>query len=169
MPADTNPAAGLDALTGSRVTGVDRSDNLVEIRFARGDDRFVLRAYCPLRVVVGGRIVVGTADCQCPADREVDPVAAYASRTTVFDRNARRLSALLAEREITVASALVADATGMVVIRSAGNLRIDLVPACSGPVNAWRLSTVNAAVDSTVDAAVDSTVLAEYPPARRKA
>lgn len=127
------------ALTGCRVSDFGRTVNMAEIGFERDDGtKFWLHASCQFRVVRQGRILVGSHDMHWPMAKNADPDVAFDKRTTMYDRQATRLSAVFDSDAYLVLSADVRD-TGDLVIDVTDSVQIQAIPMCSGPVECWRL------------------------------
>jgi hypothetical protein len=131
-------AEALRSLVGAQVTGIGRTEHVMEIGFDR--DGMRLTVSCPLRVVRGERILVGEADLNHPEDRDRNPQEAYRAGTTMYDRNARRLTAMFAESEVRVLTAEV-DPAGAVRIEAGDQFRFEVLPTSANRrLEAWRLT-----------------------------
>jgi hypothetical protein len=127
------------ALAGCRLTDFGRTVNMAEISFERDDGtKLWLHASCQLRVVREGRILVGSYDMHHPMAKNTDSDAAFDNRTTMYDRQATRLTAVFTSDAYVVLAADVLD-TGDLVIDVTDSVRIQAIPTCSGPIECWRL------------------------------
>ncbi len=125
-------------LVSARVTGFDRTVDIIEAGFRRGDAETRLHAQCPFRVTRGDKILLGSEDLRFPATRDADAVTAFRDRTTMFERKARRLSERFEAVEYRVESAELGPA-GRFSLRLGDDVTIEVLPACAGPVEQWRL------------------------------
>jgi hypothetical protein len=138
MTALPELSAAVSALEGTRIVDLGRTLNMVEVGFERGGALYRLHAQCPFRVVHGARILVGSTDMNYPEDRKADGNLAYDTYATMFDRNAKRLTERFAAGEFLVVSAVLRE-NGEIVIELPESVRFEVFPACSGPVESWRL------------------------------
>jgi hypothetical protein len=125
--------AALQALTGSRVTDIGQSISMVQVGFDQAGTVHRLHIMCSMRVVRGEQILVGTTDMMFP-----DPDVAHDPPKTLFDRNAKMLTALLEDADFRVLGAEMAD-SGSFVLEVTDSVRFQVIPTCSGPFEAWRL------------------------------
>jgi hypothetical protein len=125
-------------LVGTRLTGIGRTANLVEIGLSGNDLEWTFHAPCPFRMTRGEEILVGSVDMAYPAKRDLDPDEAYRTFETKFDRKAKRLTVQLESAEYVVEAAFLGVA-GLVRLTVLDSITIDLLPACAGPVEQWRL------------------------------
>ena len=119
--------AAVRGLRGARLAGIDRLLGMVRIGLVRGGDEVRLHVQCPVRLVNGDRILLGSADLRHPPDRG-----------DAFDRSARTATGLFGKREHTVVRAEVGPG-GALVLETTGDLRIEVFPDVSGPIECWRL------------------------------
>lgn len=131
-------AESLQELVGSRVADLGRTVNMAEVGFEKDDETYRLHVQCAFRVVRGDQILVGSADMSYPEDRKADPDVAYDTNATMYDRNARRLTARFEASEYRVLATRMSD-TGSVVIEITNSVGFEFMPTCSGPIEAWRL------------------------------
>ncbi|MEW2505173.1 hypothetical protein AB0878_32365 [Amycolatopsis sp. NPDC047767] len=136
MSTEAELRVGLARLVGARVTDVGRTVTMIEVGFALGEVETRLHAQCPFRFIGGDNVVIGSEDLAYPAARADE--AAYAERRTMYDRKARWLTARLAAGEYRVESAELGRA-GAVTLVVTGSAVLEVFPACSGPVEQWRL------------------------------
>jgi len=139
MSTSEELAAGLAALVTARVTDFGRTLNMAEVGFLRNGVVTRMHAQCPFRVVRGELILFGSVDMNYPIDPQADSVVAFDEYATMFDRNARKLTALVAETEYFVESAVLG-AAGMVTLTLNNSIAIEVLPASTGRlVEQWRL------------------------------
>lgn len=130
--------AGVAALVGARATGFGRTLDMAEAGFARGAVETRLHAQCPFRVSRGERVLFGTVDMAYPGRADADAGEAWRTNTTMFDKHARRFTGRFAAAEHVVESAELGRA-GTLTLLLTGAVVIEVVPACGGPVEQWRL------------------------------
>jgi hypothetical protein len=131
-------SAAVSALKGSRVVDLGRTLNMVEVGFERGGVTYRLHAQCPFRVVRGAQILVGSYDMHWPEERKADKDVAFDMYVTMYDSNAKILTDMLAASEFHVIDAEMRE-NGEILLEIADSVRFEVFPACSGPVESWRL------------------------------
>ncbi|WP_328612933.1 hypothetical protein OHS18_28030 [Amycolatopsis sp. NBC_00355] len=131
--------AGLASLVRARVTDFSRTLNMAEVGFLRDGVVWRLHAQCPFRVRQGDRILVGTVDMNYPVDPEADRMAAFDQYAMMFDRNAKKLTALFQQTASFVDSAVLGPA-GIVTLALSESVVIEVMPASAGlRVEQWRI------------------------------
>jgi len=126
------------ALEGAKFTDVGRTVDMVELGFTRQTESVRLHVQCPFRLIRGDRILLATADMRYPLDRSGDRSVAFDTRTTQFDRLAAIITSLLTEKVCSVTRAKLG-AGGAVRLECGDDLRLEVFPDVSGPVECWRL------------------------------
>jgi hypothetical protein len=147
-------ADALRVLEGSRVTDLGRTVNMAEVGFEKDSVVYRLHVQCAFRIVRGAQILVGTSDMWYPEDREADLDAAYDMNATMYDRNARRLTARFGASEYRVVSTRLGEG-GSVVIEATDSFRFEFMPTSSGPIEAWRLFALGSGVHHVYPASAD--------------
>ena len=99
---------------------------------------FRLHAQCPFRVVRGAQILLGSYDLHWPKERKADKDVAFDTYATMYDSNAKILTDILADGEFHVIDAEMRE-NGEIVVEKPDSVRFEVFPACSGPVEGWRL------------------------------
>ena len=125
-------------LAGTRVTGFDRTVDMVEVGFRRGDGETRLHAPCPFRVTRGDLILLGSEDMRFPATRDGNPQSAFRDRATMFERKARRLTEQFEAVEYFVETTELGPA-GRFRLQLGDGVVVEVMPAYAGPVEQWRL------------------------------
>jgi hypothetical protein len=125
-------------LVSARVTGFGRTVDIAEVGFARGATETRLHAQCPFRVTRGEKTLFGTVDMAYPATADADPDEAFRRNATMFDKSARRLTERFEAVAYVVESAVLGRA-GAMTLELTGAVVIEVLPACGGPVEQWRL------------------------------
>ncbi|GLZ37139.1 hypothetical protein [Actinokineospora sp. NBRC 105648] len=125
-------------LVGARVTDVGRTADMVEVGFDVAGAEHRLHVQCAFRLVRGAQILLGTTDLGYAENRSDTRAAAFENRTTMFDRNARRLTDRFAVTGYEVVLAEVSE-IGAVVIEASDAMRFEVVPTGAGPAECWRL------------------------------
>ncbi|GAB3838817.1 hypothetical protein ACFPIJ_35685 [Dactylosporangium cerinum] len=117
--------------------------DMVEVGLSRGEEEFALHVQCPFRIVRGARIVLGSTDYRHPLPGQVDRATAFDRHQTQFDRIATILNGpLAADNGLLVHAAHLRD-DGALHLSTGQDLRIEVFPATSGPVECWRLFVRN--------------------------
>lgn len=130
--------SAVGALEGAQLADVGRTVDMVELGLIRGSEWIRLHVHCPFRIVRADRILLATADMRYPLDRAVDRGAAFEARTTQFDRLATILAGHFAEKVYAVTRAELG-AGGAVRLECGDDLRAEIFPDVSGPIECWRL------------------------------
>jgi hypothetical protein len=130
--------AAVARLVSTRVTGFGRTVDMVEVGFRHGAGETRLHAPCPFRVTRGDAILLGSEDMRFPATRDGDAQAAFRDRTTMFERKARRLTDRFEAVGYFVETAESGPA-GRFRLQLGDGVVIEVLPACAGPVEQWRL------------------------------
>jgi hypothetical protein len=89
-------------------------------------------------VVRGDQILLGSYDMHWPKERKADADVAFDTYATMYDSNAKILTDRLAAGEFHVIDAEMRG-NGELVVEIADSVRFEVFPACSGPVESWRL------------------------------
>jgi hypothetical protein len=129
--------AGVRALEGGRLTDFGRTLNMVEVGVSRGDDIVRLHVQCPFRLVLRDKVVLGSADMRYPL-KGANPDTAYEDYATQYDRLAKILTAALDERVHPVIRADLLPG-GAILLESIDDIRLEVFPDVSGPIECWRL------------------------------
>jgi hypothetical protein len=125
--------AALHELVGSRATEIGRTVNMVELGFDKGGETYRMHIQCAFRAVREELILIGTADMSFPRDD-----TAFDSRATRYDRNATMLTDRFQAGVFQVTEVKMSD-SGSFVIELSHGVRLEAMPTCSGPFEAWRL------------------------------
>jgi hypothetical protein len=114
-----------------------RAAGMGVVHFLDADEAVVsLHLQCPFRVVGGGHLLLGSQDMNYP-QRDAGPNF-FDDFTAMYDSAAVVLSERFASSHLTVTSVDVG-AAGALAITCESDLRIDVLPVCSGPFEAWRV------------------------------
>ncbi len=104
---------------------------------ARGEE-VSLHIQCPFRFVGGEHVLLGSADMKYP-QRDAGPDA-YDSYRTVYDAQAGVFNdEVIPALSTAEVSAVDVAADGFLTLTWPDDLRLQVFPACSGPVEAWRV------------------------------
>jgi hypothetical protein len=89
-------------------------------------------------VVRWAQILLGSYDLHWPKERKADKDVAFDTYATMYDSNAKILTDILADGEFHVIDAEMRE-NGEIVVEKPDSVRFEVFPACSGPVEGWRL------------------------------
>ena len=137
MRSQAELATAIADLCGTRFASVGRTLNMVEAGFVRGSDELRLHVQCRFRVVRGARILLGSTDFRYPLKGHSDRALAFDRYETHFDQAARLLNERLGDG-LPVREAHLRD-DGAFYLATTEELRIEVFPAVSGPIECWRL------------------------------
>ncbi|MER7282583.1 hypothetical protein ABT369_49935 [Dactylosporangium sp. NPDC000244] len=137
MASQTDLAAAIADLCRTRFVNVGRTLNMVEVGFMRGDDEVRLHVQCPFRLVRHSKVLLGSTDYLYPLKAHSDRAVAFDRYETQFDRRAQILTEALGDG-LPVREAHLRD-DGAFYLATADELRIEVFPAVSGPIECWRL------------------------------
>jgi hypothetical protein len=131
-------AAAVDGLKGCHVVDVGRTLNMVEVGLRRDQTTYRLHVQCPFRVVQGAKIVLGSFDVHYPIKRGADKDIAFDTYATQFDRSAKILTERLGPKGFPVLEAQMKE-DGAFFFEIVDDVRFEVFPAVSGPIECWRL------------------------------
>src|SRR4051794_22571275 len=118
---------------------MSRTVNMAIVGFVRDDREFALHAQCPFRLLMDGRILLGTKDMWYRRDRDMDFDVAWDTYATVYDNRAAEITEVLVKENHVVVSAEMG-AAGLLSIQASTGLHIDLMPdSSSNRKEMWRL------------------------------
>jgi hypothetical protein len=137
MDSQAELAAAIADLGGTRFASVGRTLNMVEVGLTRGNDEIRLHVQCPVRIVRRAKILLGSTDFRYPLKGHSDQALAFDQYQTQFDRSARLLTEMLGDGLLVREAHLRRD--GAFHLATTEELRIEVFPAVSGPIECWRL------------------------------
>jgi hypothetical protein len=137
MHSHAELTAAIAELCETRFVAVGRTLDMVEVGFIRGDDEVRLHVQCPFRIVRHAKVLLGSTDYLYPLNRHADRALAFDRYETQFDRSAKLLTEMLGDG-LPVHDAHLRD-DGAFHLATAEELRIEVFPAVSGPIECWRL------------------------------
>ncbi|MEV6832008.1 hypothetical protein [Amycolatopsis sp. NPDC051102] len=139
----TSIAEAVRGLAGMRLVEIRRIVDMVVAVF-RPDAgvEHTIHAPCPVRVMHGNVILIGSYDTHHPRVPGTDSDESFEKFTTMFDVRAKSLTSSLAEGDYRVIVAEVGPG-GLLAVEAANgsdSIRLEAIPMSSGPqVESWRL------------------------------
>ncbi|HTI21775.1 MAG TPA: hypothetical protein VL652_12335, partial [Kutzneria sp.] len=111
--------------------------------------RHAIHAQCPLRVVHGDVILLGSHDVHQPKVRGADKDEAFDNFATMYDAQASSLTSWFKRHEFRVVGSDLETAGLLAIEATDGSdvIRLEIIPMTSGPkVESWRLFRVGDSV-----------------------
>jgi hypothetical protein len=130
-------AGAIDGLLGAFLSDVGRTLNMVEIGLRRDAEVVRLHVQCPVRILQGSSILLGSQDYLWPHPPGQDRQRAFDQYETMFDRAARTMTAGFGNGLPVLEAAMRPD--GSFHLQASDNIRVEVFPAVSGPIECWRL------------------------------
>ncbi|MEQ0559680.1 hypothetical protein ABJI51_11400 [Amycolatopsis sp. NEAU-NG30] len=136
----------MESLAGMRLVEIRRIVDMVVVVFRRDDGvEYAIHASCPVRVMHGDVILIGSYDMHHAKVRGADSNEAFENFTTMYDVRAKSLTSSFAEGDFRVTSADLGPGGLLVAEEADGSdsIRVEVIPMSSGPkVESWRLFAV---------------------------
>ena len=127
----------VSALRGALLVDVGRTLDMPEVGLQHGSDEVRLHIQCPVRILRGSRILLGSQDLRRPHPQADDPQLAFDQYETMFDYAARFITTGFGDGLPVLEAAMRLD--GSLHLQAADGIRVEVFPATSGPVECWRL------------------------------
>ncbi|MEU7908926.1 hypothetical protein [Actinoplanes sp. NPDC049118] len=130
-------AGMVSGLRGAVLVDVGRVLDVVKIGMRRGDEEVMLHVQCPVRILRGDSILLGSDDFLRPHPQAEERGLPADRHETTFDHVAKAMTAEFGDGVPVLEAEMRPGGSFRLV--AADEIRIEGFPAVSGPIECWRL------------------------------